>query len=76
VVQSAHITEPWFWIHNQVKKECITMLLDTAKFAWKDNKTCIQYILDDATRAFLTLSDNFFYEDYDIFVEDTTKNQQ
>lgn len=76
VVQSAHITEPWFWVHNQVKKECLTMLLDTAKHAWKDNKTSIQYILDDATRAFLTLSDDFFYEDMDIFVEDTTKNQQ
>ena len=76
VVQSAHITEPWFWTHNQVKKERITMLLDTAKYAWKDNKTCIQYVLDDATRTFLTLSDDFFYEDYDIFVEDTTKNQQ
>lgn len=76
VVQSAHITEPWFWTHNQVKKECITMLLDTAKYAWKDNKTCIQYVLDDATRTFLTLSDDFFYEDYDIFAEDTTKNQQ
>lgn len=76
VVQSAHITEPWFWTHNQVKKECITMLLDTAKYAWKDSKTCIQYVLDDATRTFLTLSDDFFYEDYDIFVEDTTKNQQ
>ncbi|QOR57166.1 portal protein [uncultured phage cr4_1] len=76
VVQSAHITEPWFWTHNLVKKECITMLLDTAKYAWKDNKTCIQYVLDDATRTFLTLSDDFFYEDYDIFVEDTTKNQQ
>lgn len=76
VVQSAHITEPWFWVHNQVKKECLTMLLDTAKHAWKDNKTNIQYVLDDATRAFLTLSDDFFYEDMDIFVEDTTKNQQ
>lgn len=76
VVQSAHITEPWFWVHNQVKKECLTMLLDTAKHAWKDNKTGIQYVLDDATRAFLTLSDDFFYEDMDIFVEDTTKNQQ
>ena len=76
VVQSAHITEPWFWTHNQVKKECITKLLDTAKYAWKDNKTCIQYVLDDETRTFLTLSDDFFYEDYDIFVEDTTKNQQ
>lgn len=76
VVQSSHITEPWFWVHNQVKKECLTMLLDTAKHAWKDNKTSIQYVLDDATRAFLTLSDDFFYEDMDIFVEDTTKNQQ
>lgn len=76
VAQSAHITEPWFWVHNQVKKECLTMLLDTAKHAWKDNKTSIQYVLDDATRAFLTLSDDFFYEDMDIFVEDTTKNQQ
>ena len=76
VVQSVHITEPWFWVHNQVKKECLTMLLDTAKHAWKDNKTSIQYVLDDATRAFLTLSDDFFYEDMDIFVEDTTKNQQ
>ncbi len=76
VVQSAHITEPWFWVHNQVKKECLTMLLDAAKHAWKDNKTSIQYVLDDATRAFLTLSDDFFYEDMDIFVEDTTKNQQ
>ncbi len=76
VVQSAHITEPWFWVHNQVKKEAITMLLNTAKYVWKDNKTELHYILDDATRAFITLSENFFYEDYDIFVEDTTKNQQ
>lgn len=76
VVQSAHITEPWFWVHNQVKKEVLTMLLDTSKAAWKGNKTCLNYILDDATRAFLTLSDDFFYEDMDIFVDDTTKNQQ
>ena len=69
VVQSAHITEPWFWTHNQVKKEAIIMLLNSAKYAWKDNKTKLHYILDDATRAFIT-------EDYDIFVEDTTKNQQ
>ena len=35
VVQSAHITEPWFWVHNQVKRECLIMLLNTAKYAWK-----------------------------------------
>lgn len=77
VQQSAHITEPWFWTHNQVKRECLNMLLNTAKWAWKDDsKTHLQYILDDATRAFLTLSDNFPYEDFDIFVDDSTKNQQ
>lgn len=76
VVQSAHITEPWFWVHNQVKREALTMLLDTSKVAWKGNKRCLHYILDDATRAFISLSDDFFYEDMDIFVDDTTKNQQ
>ena len=76
IAQSYHITEPWFWIHNQVKQEVLTMLLDTTKVAWKDNKTCLNYILDDATRAFLTLSDQFFYSDFDIFVEDSTKNRQ
>ena len=76
VVQSAHITEPWFWVHNQVKKEALTMLLDTSKVAWKDNKRCLHYILDDATRAFISLSDDFFYEDMDVFIDDTTKNQQ
>lgn len=77
VVQSAHITEPLFWVHNQVKKEVLSMLLNTAKFAWKDSdKRCIHYVLDDATRAFLTLTDDFFYEDMDIFLDDSTKNQQ
>lgn len=76
VIQSAHITEPWFWMHNQVKKEVLTMLLNTSKEVWRGNKRCLHYILDDATRAFLTLSDDFFYEDMDVFVDDSTKNQQ
>ena len=76
VIQSAHITEPWFWVHNQVKKAALTMLLDTSKEAWKGNKRFLHYILDDSTRAFLTLSDQFFYEDTDVFIDDATKNQQ
>ena len=75
ITQSYHITEPWFWTHNQVKKQVLTMLLDTARYAWKDNKTVLNYILDDATRAFITLSDSFFYEDIDIFVDDSTKER-
>ncbi|MBQ7819903.1 MAG: hypothetical protein IJ341_09440 [Bacteroidales bacterium] len=77
VTMSYHITEPWFWNHTQVKKQVLTMLLDTAKEAWKDGKkTYLNYVLDDATRAFLQLSEQFFYEDMDIFVDDSTKNMQ
>lgn len=76
VSMSYHITEPWFWNHNQVKRRVLTMLLNTSKAAWKDSKKYLNYILDDATRAFVQLSDNFFYEDMDIVVDDSTKNQQ
>lgn len=76
VSMSYHITEPWFWNHNQVKRRVLTMLLNASKAAWKDSKKYLNYILDDATRAFVQLSDNFFYEDMDIFVDDSTKNQQ
>ncbi len=77
VTMSYHITEPWFWQHNQVKREVLSMLLNTSKATWKDGgKMYLNYILDDGTRAFLKLSDEFFYEDMDIFVDDSTKNQQ
>ena len=33
VIQSAHITEPLFWMHNQVKRQALLMLLNTAKAA-------------------------------------------
>lgn len=76
VLQSAHITEPLFWAHNQVKKEVMTMLLNVAKHAWKDTgKTYLNYILDDATRAFVKLTDEFLYEDHDIFLVDGTREK-
>lgn len=74
VNQSAHITEILFWYHNQAKKRVITMLLDTAKFAWKvSNKKSLHYMLDDQTRVFLKISEDFFYSDFDIFVTNATK---
>jgi hypothetical protein len=77
VIQSAHITEPLFWMHNQVKKQALLMLLNAAKAAWKDSdKQYLNYIFDDTTRAFISVSDNFPYEDFDIFVTDSTKESQ
>lgn len=76
VVQSAHITEPWFWLHNQIKTHVLSMLLDSAKFAWKDDKKYLNYIFDEGTRTFLQMDDNWSYEDFDIFVTDSTKESQ
>lgn len=42
------------------------MLLDSAKFAWKDDKKYLNYIFDEGTRTFLQMDDNWSYEDFDI----------
>lgn len=75
VVQSSHITEPLFWVHNQVKRHVMNMLLNTAKGAWEETgKTKLSYIFDNGERAFLDISKKFYYEDMDVFVSDTSKD--
>ena len=75
VTQSSHITEPLFWVHNQVKRHVLNMLLDTAKGAWQQTgKNKLQYIFDNGERAFIDVSDKFYYEDMDVFVSDTSKD--
>lgn len=75
VIQSSHITEPLFWVHNQVKRHVLNALLNTAKGAWEETgKTKLQYIFDNGERAFLDISPKFYYEDMDVFVSDTSKD--
>ena len=75
VVQSSHITEPLFWVHNQCKRHALTMLLDTAKGAWQQTgKKKLSYIFDNGERAYIDIQDKFFYEDMDVFVTDTSKD--
>lgn len=75
VVQSSHITEPLFWVHNQCKRRVLNMLLNTAKGAWEETgKRKLQYIFDNGERAFLDITPKFYYEDMDVFVSDTSKD--
>lgn len=75
VVQSSHITEPLFWVHNQCKRRVLNMLLNTAKGAWEETgKQKLQYIFDNGERAFLNITPKFYYEDMDVFVSDTSKD--
>ena len=77
VIQSSHITEPIFWNHNQAKKRALISLLNTTKYAWEQyDKKKLHYIMPDATRIFLDITDEFLYSDYDIFLSDSTKEHQ
>lgn len=75
VIQSSHITEPLFWVHSQVKRHVLNMLLNTAKGAWEQTgKRKLQYIFDNGERAFIDIQPKFYYEDMDVFVSDTSKD--
>ena len=74
VIQSSHITEPLFWNHNQAKKNALTMLLNTAKYVWENtsNKS-VHYMLNDTSRMFFEINEDFLYSDFDVFLSDSTK---
>lgn len=75
VVQSSHITEPLFWAHNQCKRHAMNMLLNTAKGAWEQTgKKKLSYIFDNGERAYIDIPNDFYYEDMDVFVSDTSKD--
>jgi len=81
VIQSSHITEPLFWVHNQVKNNALTMLLDAAKSIWSEKQETEQnkklhYVMNDAVRIFMDITDDFLYADHDIFLTDATKEEQ
>lgn len=75
VVQSSHITEPLFWVHNQCKRRVMNMLLNVAKGVWEESgKQKLSYIFDNGERAFIDIDPKFYYEDMDVFVSDTSKD--
>lgn len=77
VTQSSHITEPLFWKHNQAKRRVLNLLVDISKYAIKESgKKKFQYFLSDGSRAFLDVTDDFLFSDFDIFVSDSTQEAQ
>lgn len=72
VVQSSNITEPIFYLHNEVKKHVLTHLVETAKIILPASKK-INYITDDMTRVFLQISEEFVDADYGVFITNSAK---
>jgi hypothetical protein len=75
IMQSSYITEPLFWIHNQVKRNIANQLINVAKWCWHNSeKQYLHFILEDGSRKFLEITEDFTYSDYDVFVSDSTRD--
>lgn len=73
ITQSGYVTEPYFYMHNEVKKKALSMLLETAKLAYPDSKK-LHYIVDDVQRISAQIDmDKFSDSDYGVFVTDSSK---
>ena len=76
VVQSSHITEFWFYSHNECKKKVLSALLDVAKMSYRSGKK-IQYLGDDMMRTFLNIeAEEFTNASYGIFVSNSSKDDR
>lgn len=60
VMQSSHITEKWFGVHDDTRSRALLALLETAKVAWNDRSFKRTYVLDDGTRAYLDFDSTIF----------------
>jgi hypothetical protein len=77
VVQSSHITEVLFWVHNDIKKRAYTMLLNVAKHAWRNSdRKSLYYVLDDMSRKFIDITPDFLYSEFGVFLTDSSKEAQ
>lgn len=74
VIQSSHITEMLFWVHNNIKKRVYTQLLEASKTAWRNSeRKHLYYVMNDMSRKFIQLSEDFPYSAFGVFITDSSK---
>lgn len=76
-LQSSHITEWLFNIHESVKKRVLECFLETAKIAFKGRKKKFDYILSSGAKATMEIDGDEFAEcDYGIIVDNSYGTQE
>lgn len=76
-LQSSHITEWLFVIHEDVKKRALECFLETAKIALKGRSKKFQYILSDGTMKITEIDGDEFAEcDYGLVVDNSNAVQE
>ena len=76
-LQSSHITEWLFVIHDDVKKRVLEVFLETAKIALKGRSKKFQYILSDNSSKVMDIDGDEFAEcDYGLVVDNSNGIQE
>lgn len=75
LVQSANIIEPYFELHNNIKRNVLQALIEAAKVAYSEYQPkAISYVLDDMSKKMLTIDyDLLENSTYGLFVSNSTK---
>ncbi len=78
LVQSANILEPYFNMHNIIKRNVLQALVETAKVAYAQlQPEVISYVLDDLSREMLRPDyDLLENSSYGLFVSDSLKSDE
>ena len=76
-LQSSHITEWLFLIHDDVKKRAIECFLETAKAAFRGRKIKFKYVLPDYSEKMIEIDgDEFLESDYGLVVDNSEGTQK
>lgn len=76
-LQSSHITEYLFLIHDDVKKRTLEAFLETAKIALKGRSKKFQYLLSDGSIQIINIDgDEFAEADYGLVVDNSNGLQE
>lgn len=76
-LQSSHITEWIFTIHEDVKRRALECFLETAKAALKGRSKKFEYILPDFSKQMITIDgDDFAEADYGLVVDNSDGMQK
>ena len=75
VVQSSHITEKWYEVHNQTKVRVMECLLNVAKDTYRGESKRFQYMTDEFANVFFKLNgDQFANSEYGLFLSNSAKD--
>jgi len=78
LVQTSHMLEPYFDLHNSVKKQVLQGLIDLAKVAYvSSEKQYLSYVLDDMSQMLLKLDLPLLDEStLGLFMEDSSMSEE